>query len=110
MKQYLPTQFFQIFIFLISKHRLSALYRARLGYANLDCVKAPGIDDRKRVNINNMNPFAIVDPRELSRSPHSHNLSARGINADGFSEADRELIGAKDFPFPPDQEEKNSTD
>src|SRR6267154_1866571 len=86
------------------------IYRARLGYANVDCVKAPGIDDRKRVNINNMNPFAIVDPRELSRSPHSHNLSARGINADGFSEADRELIGAKDFPFPPDQEEKNSTD
>jgi hypothetical protein len=23
------------------------------------------------------------------------------INADGFSESDRELIGAKDFPFPP---------
>src|SRR5262249_41802548 len=26
------------------------------------------------------------------------------VNADGFSEADRELIGAKDFPFPPGQE------
>ncbi len=25
------------------------------------------------------------------------------INADGFSEFDRELIGAKDFPFPPGQ-------
>lgn len=26
------------------------------------------------------------------------------INADEFSESDRELIGAKDFPFPPGQE------
>lgn len=28
---------------------------------------------------------------------------ATSINADGFSELDRELIGAKDFPFPPGQ-------
>jgi hypothetical protein len=26
------------------------------------------------------------------------------LNADGFHESDRELVGAKDFPFPPGQE------
>jgi hypothetical protein len=31
-------------------------------------VKAPGFDDRKRVHIVNIDPFAIVEPRELSRS------------------------------------------
>ena len=41
--------------------------------------KPRGSIDRKRVNINNMNPFAIVDPRELSRSPNADNLSGRGI-------------------------------
>jgi len=33
------------------------------------CVKAPGFDDRKSVHISNIDRLAIVEPRELSRSP-----------------------------------------
>ena len=43
-------------------------------------VKAPGIDDRKRVNINNMDPFAIVDSRELSRTPAANFWGSLGIS------------------------------
>ena len=41
--------------------------------------KPRGSIDRKRININNMNPFAIVDPRKLSPNPNLHNLSGLGI-------------------------------
>ncbi len=35
------------------------------------CAKAPGFNDRKKANINcNMDPFAIVKPRELLRDPN----------------------------------------
>jgi hypothetical protein len=39
-------------------------------------TKTPGIDDRKRVN---MNPFAIVDSREFSCSPNAHFPGCLGI-------------------------------
>jgi hypothetical protein len=56
-------------------------YHARLETWNLDRAKAPGFNDRKRVNIRNMNPFAIVESRELSRGPRPKFLAARGIKA-----------------------------
>jgi trans-aconitate methyltransferase len=35
----------------------------------LGCVKAPGLNDRKRVHISNIDPFAIAQPRELILRP-----------------------------------------
>jgi hypothetical protein len=45
----------------------SGIYYDRLGFVNFGCVKAPGFDDRKRIYIVNIDPFAIAEPRELSR-------------------------------------------
>ena len=58
---------------------LQILYLARLDLVNLDGAKAPGLNDRKRVHITNIDPFAIVQPRELSRRPNLLNQAARGI-------------------------------
>src|SRR5882762_3377546 len=55
------------------------LYPARSEMVDLDCAKAPGIDPGKGVCISNTDPFARVDPRELSRCPNSPFLTARGI-------------------------------
>jgi hypothetical protein len=55
------------------------LYRDRAQTWNLGRVKAPRIDARKRVHIVNIEPFASVDSRELSRGPNSKFESDRGI-------------------------------
>ena len=39
------------------------LYCGRHETLNLDCAKTPEFDDRKRVNISNMDPFTIVESR-----------------------------------------------
>ena len=57
-------------------------YHARTETWNLGRAKAPGLDDRKRVHIDNIEPFAIVQPRELSRGPNSKFQTARGIPAE----------------------------
>ena len=46
---------------------LGDVYCGRLETLNLDRAKTPGLDDRKRVNISNMDPFTIVESREFSR-------------------------------------------
>jgi hypothetical protein len=38
---------------------VTSIYRNHFEIWFLSCVKAPRFDDRKRVNINNMDPFAI---------------------------------------------------
>lgn len=55
------------------------LYHARPETWNLDRAKAPGLNDRKRVHIDNIEPFAIVQPRELSRRPKSKFMTECGI-------------------------------
>ncbi|MBA3722776.1 MAG: hypothetical protein H0W88_10305 [Parachlamydiaceae bacterium] len=47
------------------------LYCNRHQTSNLDRAKAPGFNDRKGVNINNMDPFTIVESRELSHGSKS---------------------------------------
>ena len=42
---------------------------------------APGLNDRKALNISNIERLTIVQPRELSRRENVDNLSARGISA-----------------------------
>jgi len=44
------------------------LYTQRTSKVAARLRQSPGIDDRKRVHIVNIEPFAIVDSRELSRS------------------------------------------
>jgi len=61
------------------------LYPARPKTAHFGCAKAPGLNDRKRVHIVNIEPFAIVQPRELSRGPNVQFLAARGIKSPFFS-------------------------
>src|SRR5580700_7215104 len=59
------------------------LYRNRTTNWNFGCVKAPGFNDKKGVNINsNMDPFFIVEPRELSRGPNFNLLPDCGKHAD----------------------------
>ncbi len=57
----------------------NSLYSERPETCNFDCAKAPGLNDRKRVHIVNIDPFAVVQPRELSRGPNSKFQAARGI-------------------------------
>jgi len=58
---------------------LGDVYCGRLETLNLDRAKTPGLDDRKRVNISNMDPFAIVESREFSRRPKSKFQADRSI-------------------------------
>ncbi len=60
------------------------LYPERPETCNFDCAKAPGLNDRKRVHIDNIEPFAIDQPRELSRGPNSKFQAARGIPTEEF--------------------------
>ena len=55
------------------------IYPNSLKNWNLGCAKAPGLNDRKSVNINNIDRLAIVQSRELSRQPKSNFLSCLGI-------------------------------
>ncbi|NGX57514.1 MAG: Phosphoribosylformylglycinamidine synthase subunit PurL [Chlamydiae bacterium] len=41
----------------------------QFSFAKWDCVKAPGLNDRKWVHIDNIDPLTIVQSRELSRGP-----------------------------------------
>jgi hypothetical protein len=45
------------------------------------CAKAPGFDDRKWVHISNIDPFAIVESRELSRGSKSKFEAEWGIHS-----------------------------
>jgi hypothetical protein len=56
------------------------LYPTRPETWNLDCAKTPGFNDRKRVNIRNIDPFTIVESRELSRGPTPKFLAEWGIS------------------------------
>ena len=55
------------------------LYQNRPQTWNLDRAKAPRFNDRKRLSINNTEPFAIVESRELSRGPKSKFVADSGI-------------------------------
>ncbi len=55
------------------------IYHTRSLTWNLDRAKAPGFNDRKRVHISNIDPFAIVESRELSRGPKSKFATECGI-------------------------------
>ena len=55
------------------------LYQNRPQTCNLDRAKASGFNDRKRVHIVNIDPFAIVEPRELSRGSKSKFEGDSGI-------------------------------
>ncbi len=56
------------------------IYPNRLKDWNFDCVKAPGLSDRKRPNIRNMGSFTIAQAWELSRQSKSNFSSGLGIN------------------------------
>ncbi len=55
------------------------VYCGRHETLNLDRAKTPGFDDRKRVNIANIDPFTIVESREFSRGPKSTFHADRSI-------------------------------
>ncbi len=55
------------------------LYCGRHETWNLDRAKAPGFNDRKRVHIPDIDPFAIVESRELSRGSKSKFQADRSI-------------------------------
>ena len=57
----------------------AGLYHTRSQTWNLDRAKAPGSNDRKRVHISNIDPFTIVESRELSRWPKSIFQADRSI-------------------------------
>ncbi len=50
-----------------TKNGHSKLYPSELKMWSPGCAKAPGIVDRKSVNISNINRFTLDDSRELSR-------------------------------------------
>ncbi len=56
------------------------LYCGAVNFCVLRASKPRGSSDRKRMNINNIDPFAIVEPRELSRSGKRKNSPPRSIN------------------------------
>ena len=56
------------------------VYCGRLETLNLDCAKNPGFDDRKRVHIVNIEPFAIVESRGFSRTSKSKFQADRSIS------------------------------
>jgi hypothetical protein len=51
-----------------SENENSEVYRNHFKIWFLSASKPRGLIDRKRVHIVNIEPFAIVEPRELSRS------------------------------------------
>ncbi|NGX58492.1 MAG: Beta-hexosaminidase [Chlamydiae bacterium] len=53
-----------------------------LYFAKWDCVKAPGLNDRKWVHIDNMDPLTSVQSRELSRGPTWQNKVDRVLALD----------------------------
>jgi hypothetical protein len=57
------------------------IYHTRPETWNLDRAKVPGLNDRKRVHIVNIEPFAIVQPRELSRGSKSRFMAEWGIKS-----------------------------
>ena len=57
------------------------VYHTRPQTWNLDLAKAPELNDRKRVHISNIDPFTIVEFRELWRSPNSKFQADRSIQA-----------------------------
>lgn len=74
---------------------------------NFDRAKAPGFDDRKRFHISNIEPFTIVESRELSRRSKSKFATDRGIDEQfekpfkGLAKllALSSLFSLKDFKF-----------
>ena len=62
-------------------HASAELYPTRSQIWNLGRAKVPGFDDRKRVNIRNMDPFTIVESRELSRGSKPKFVTESGIEA-----------------------------
>ena len=65
---------------LFDPHLFFHLYPTRSQIWNLDRAKAPGFDDRKRVHISNIDPFTIVESRELSRESKSKFVTESGIH------------------------------
>ena len=55
------------------------IYRNLSQTWNLDCAKAPGLDDRKSVHISNIDRLMIVQPRELSHRTKSKFETGCGI-------------------------------
>ncbi len=67
----------------VRKGLLLEVYHNRAATWDLDHVKAPGLDDRKRVPIVNIDPFAIVQPRELLHAADSKFMPDCGIQDGG---------------------------
>jgi hypothetical protein len=70
----------------------------------LDRAKAPGFGDRKGVHIANIEPFAIVESRELSRGSKSKFMTESGITSpdkkgETLSDTVREQGASEDKTF-----------
>ena len=63
-----------------SENQNCEVYHNRSPGWNFGCVKVPGFNDKKGVHIGvNIDPFFIVEPRELSRGPNFNLVSDCGI-------------------------------
>ena len=58
---------------------LKRLYPNNLKSWDFGLAKASGLDDRKRVHISNIEPFTIVQSRELSLKPKPNSSGCLGI-------------------------------
>ena len=69
----------RIFFGIIFCFLSAELYPSLAQPSNSDDAKAPGLNDRKFVNIRNMDQLAIVQPRELPHCQNSKVEPGRGI-------------------------------